>query len=94
MERLCKSVSNKHRTSRIMRQITKTLLIVILKIIRANMTPQTGEEQLGFVAENVTANALFTLRVLTERALEVQKDVIACFVNHEKAFDKVRHEKY
>ena len=30
---------------------------------------------------------------MAERALDVQKDIFACFVDDEKAFDKVRHEK-
>ena len=37
-------------------------------------------------------NILFTFRVLTERALEVQDDVFACFVDYQKAIDKVRQE--
>ena len=39
------------------------------------------------------ANALFTFRVLTERALEAQNDVFACFTDYEKAFGKVGHAK-
>ena len=105
VESLCESVfialpkvegtleCSKHRTLSIMSQITKILLRVILKRIRAKIRPQIGDEQFGFVAEKGTANALFTFRVLTERALDVQKDVFACFVDYEKAFDKVRHEK-
>ena len=31
--------------------------------------------------------------VSTERAQEVQKDVFTCFVDYEKAFDKVRLQK-
>ena len=45
----------------------------------------------GFVTGKGTSNALFSVRVLIERALEVQKDVFVCFVDYEKAFDKVRH---
>ena len=52
---------------------------------------QISDEQFGFVAGKGTNNALFTLRVLTERTIEVQMDAFACFVNFEKAFDKVKH---
>ena len=105
VESLCESVfialpkvegtldCSRHRTLSIMSQITKILLRVILKRIRAKIRPQIGDEQFGFVAEKGTANALFTFRVLAERALDVQKDIFACFVDYEKAFDKVRHEK-
>ena len=82
---------NKHRTLSIMSQITKILLKIILKRIRNRLRPQISDEQFGFVPGKETNNALFSLRVLTERALEVQKDVYVCFVDYEKAFDKVRH---
>ena len=83
---------SKHRTLSIMSQITKILLRVILKRIRAKIRPQISDEQFGFVARKGKSNALFTLRVITERAIEVQKDVFACFVDYEKAFDMVKHE--
>ena len=82
---------SKHRTLSIMSQITKILLRIVLKRIRGKIRPQISDEQFGFVAGKGTNNALFTLRVLTERAIEVQKDVFACFVDYEKAFDKVKH---
>ena len=39
-----------------------------------------------------TRNAIFVLRVMSERAIEKQKDVYACFIDHSKTFDTVRHE--
>ena len=84
---------SKHRTLSIMSHITKILLRVILKRIRSKIRPQISDEQFGFVAEKGTSNALFTLRILTERAIEVQKDIFTCFVDYEKAFDKVRHQE-
>ena len=83
---------NKHRTISIMSQITKIILRVILARIRSKIRPQISDEQFGFVPKKGTGNALFTLRVLAERALEVQKDLYVCFVDYEKAFDKVRHK--
>ena len=83
---------SKHRTLSIMSQVTKILLRVLLKRVRAKISPQISDEQFGFVAGKGTSNALFSLRMITERALEVQKDVFACFVDYEKAFDKVKHE--
>ena len=40
-----------------------------------------------------TRNAIFVPRNITERAVEIQKDVFACFIDYSKAFDKVRHDK-
>ena len=33
------------------------------------------------------------LRTLTERAIEIQKDLYLCFIDYTKAFDKLRHEE-
>ena len=82
---------SKHRTISIMSQVTKILLKVILKRLRSKIAPEISEQQFGFVAGKGTANATFSLRTLAERCLDVQKDVFICFVDYEKAFDKVRH---
>ena len=84
---------SKHRTISIMSQVTKILLRVILKRIRTKISPEISEHQFGFVAGKGTANAVFSLRMLAERCLDVQKNVFICFVDYEKAFDKVRHEQ-
>ena len=36
-----------------------------------------------------------TIRTLTERAIEIQKDMyfMLCFIDYTKAFDKLRHEE-
>ena len=83
---------SKHRTISIMSQVTKILLRVILKRIRNKISPEISEQQFGFVAGKGTANAMFALRMLAERCLDVQKEMFICFVDYEKAFDKVRHE--
>ena len=82
---------SKHRTLSIMSQITKILLRIILKRIRSKLRTQISDQQFGFVPGKGTSNALFALRVLTENVLEVQKDIFVCFVDYEKAFDKVKH---
>jgi len=35
-----------------------------------------------------TRNAIFLLRTLSERSIEMQKDLYVCFVDYVKAFDK------
>ena len=39
-----------------------------------------------------TRNAIFILRMLSERAIEMQRRLYVCFIDNIKAFDKVRHE--
>ena len=63
-----------------------------LNRVRTKIRPAISEEQFGFVQGRGTRNAIFTFRVLAERVIEVQKDLYICFVDYEKAFDKVRHQ--
>ena len=39
-----------------------------------------------------TRIAIFILMMLSERSIEMQKDVYLCFIEYGKAFDGVRHE--
>ena len=82
---------NKHRTLSIMSQITKIILKVILCRIRNKIQFEVAEEQCGFVRGKGTSNTIFLLRVLSERMVEKQHDLYACFIDYEKAFDRVRH---
>ena len=103
-EEMCKSIfitipkkpgtleCNKHRTISIMSQITKIILRVIMERVRAKIRGEVAEEQYGFVEGKGTRNAIFILRMLSERAIEVQKDLYFCFIDYEKAFDRVKHE--
>ena len=45
--------------------------------------------QFGFVPDKGTRNAIFTLSMLAERCIEMQKDLYLCFIDYSKAFDKV-----
>lgn len=82
----------KHRTISIMSQLGKIILSVIRNRIRQKIDNCVSEEQYGFRKGKGTANAIFALRMVTERSIEMQKDVYMCFVDFEKAFDMVRHE--
>ncbi|GFN94437.1 hypothetical protein PoB_002094300 [Plakobranchus ocellatus] len=62
-----------HRTISLMSHITKILLKNIMLRIRNKII---AEEQCGFVEDKGTSNAIYILRTLIERALEVQKDYI------------------
>ena len=83
----------KHRTISIMSQVTKILLRIILKRVRSKIRPELSQAQFGFVSGKGTRNAIFCLRTIAERSIEVQKNLYVCFVDYEKAFDKVKHEE-
>ena len=61
--------------------------------MRKSLRPEMSQLQFGFVPDKSTRNAIFTLSMLAERCIEMQKDLYLCFIDYSKAFDKVRHEK-
>ena len=50
-----------------------------------------SETQFGFTTDKGTRNAIFFLRTLMERAIDLRKDLSLCFIDYSKAFDKVKH---
>ena len=59
--------------------------------VRNKVRPEIAEEQCGFVEGKGTSNAIFMLRTIIERTLEIQKEVYLCFIDYTKAFDRVQH---
>ena len=76
-----------------MSHIVKLILRVIMKRIKKAIRPETSQAQCGFVADADTRNAVCTIRLLSEKAMEKQKDLYICFLDYTKAFDRVKHEK-
>ena len=69
----------------------KMILRIIMWRARKNIKPEIGKEQCGFMKDTGTRNAIFTLRMICERSIEMQKDIYLCFIDYTKAFDKVKH---
>ena len=82
-----------HRTINLKSHVTKVLLRVIMMRVLNKIRPEIAEEQCGFMEGKGIANAVYKLRTLIERALEVRKDVYLCFINNTKAFDRVKHDE-
>ncbi|GFR74690.1 endonuclease-reverse transcriptase [Elysia marginata] len=64
-----------------------------MKRIRSKIKSEIADEQYGSIEGKGTTNAIYTLRTLIQRAIEVQKDVYLSFINYTKAFDRVRHNE-
>ena len=82
-----------HRTISLMSHFTKILLRVLMRRMRNSLRPEISRTQFGFVPDKGTRNAIFTLSMLMERCIEVQRDLYICFIDYSKAFDKVRHNE-
>src|SRR4029077_7080220 len=70
---------------------------ILLQLIKNRITPiiesQLEDSQMGFRKGKGTRDAIFQLRMISERAMQVGKKVYLCFVDYQKAFDRVRHDK-
>ncbi|GFN88481.1 RNA-directed DNA polymerase from mobile element jockey-like [Plakobranchus ocellatus] len=76
-----------HRTISLMSHFTKILLYVLMHRMRKNIRPEISPKQFGFMPDKGTRNAIFTLSMLMERCIEMQKDLHLCFIDYSKAFD-------
>jgi len=70
---------------------------ILLQLIKHRITPiierLLAESQMGFRKGKGTRDAIFQLRVITQRAIQVKRKIYACFVDYQKAFDRVKHDK-
>ena len=82
-----------HRTISLMCHTLKLLLLIILKRITNKINVNVGPEQAGFRKYSGTREGIFNLRLITEKYLEKQKDIYACFIHYSKAFDTAKHQE-
>ena len=75
-----------------MSQVTKLLLKIVMDRMKGKIETELGDAQSGCRQGKGTREGLLYLRLICERHLEVQKDGYICFLDYEKAFDRVRHE--
>ena len=64
-----------------------------IKSSKKKLEEKISENQSGFQPRKGTREGIFNLRVIIQRYLEVQKPVYICFIDYEKAFDCVYHER-
>ena len=70
---------------------------ILLQLIKRRITPiienQLGDSQMGFRKGKGTRDAIFQLRMISERYTQMGRKVYMCFVDYQKAFDRVKHDK-
>jgi len=82
-----------HRTISLMSHTLKLLLRIILERCRSKIRPEIAPYQYGFMPDRGTRNAIFILRMLSERSIQHQQSIFICFVDYKKAFDRVQHKQ-
>lgn len=82
-----------YRTISLMNHILKLFLKIIHNRIYHRCEESIGRSQFGFRNGFDTWEAMFSTQVLIQRCRDVNVDVYVCFVDYEKAFDTIQHEK-
>lgn len=87
------SSCNDFRLISLMSHSLKLLLKIILNRIKQKCEETMGNKQFGFRDGLGTREALFSMLTLLQRSWEVQKPIYVCFIDFEKAFDRVQHDR-
>lgn len=82
-----------HRTISLMSHTLKVFLKIIHKRINKKLEENLSETQFGFRNGFGTREPLFAYNVLVQRCMDVNQNVYVCFIDYNKAFDKVRHSR-
>jgi hypothetical protein len=73
------------------------MLKAFLKVIKQRLFRKCerimGETQFGFKEAMGTREALFSIKTLIQNYKDVRKEVFLCFIDYEKAFDRIKHDR-
>ena len=81
------------RTISLISHACKIVLKILTSRIEAKSRDFIGDDQFGFRKGLGTREAIASLRTVCERSIELDQDVYVCFVDYEKAFDRVNWKK-
>lgn len=76
-----------------MSQMLKLFLYIIHERIYRKLEERIGNEQFGFRCGLGTREALLGIHVLLQRNRDVNETIYACFIDFEKAFDRIQHSR-
>src|SRR6476619_7803082 len=82
-----------HRTKRLISHASKILLKILTNRIEAKARDFIGQNQFEFRKGCGARDAIGVMRMICERSLAFGNNVYSCFVDFEKAFDRVNWEK-
>ena len=79
-----------HRTISLIVHASKIVLKILTRRVEYKANSFLGNYQFGFRKGCVTREAIGIMRTIGERYLEHGNDVYVCFIDYEKAFDRVK----
>jgi hypothetical protein len=82
-----------HRTISIIVHAAKIVARILRRRIERKTEDVLGEEEFGFRRGKGTRDAIGMLRIISERNLAIDEELCACFIDWQKAFDRVNWTK-
>jgi len=68
--------------------------MILRRRIERKIEDVLGEDQFGFRRRKGTRDAIGMMRIISERTLEIEEELCICFIDWEKAFDRVNWTKF
>jgi len=78
-----------HRTISLIARTAKIVAKILTRRIEKKIEDVHGEDQFGFRRGKGTRDAIGMLRIISERTLEIDEELSFCFIDWQKAFDRV-----
>jgi hypothetical protein len=78
-----------HRIISLIAHTAKIIARILRRMIERKIEDVLGEDQFGFRRGNGTRDATGMLRIISERTLDIDEEFCACFIDWQKAFDRV-----
>ena len=82
-----------HRTISLIAHTAKIVAKILRRRIEKKIEDVHGEDQFGFRRGKGTRDAIGMLRIISERTLEIDEELSVCFIDCQKAFDRVNWTK-
>jgi len=82
-----------HRTVSLIAHTAEIVAKILRRRIEKKIEDVLGEDQFGFRRGKGTRDAIGMLRIIWERTLETDKKLSVCFIDGQKAFDRVNWAK-
>jgi hypothetical protein len=87
------SHNQSHRTISLIEHAAKIVARILRGKIDRKIEDVLGQDQFGFRRGKGTRDAIGMLRIISERNLAIDEELCACFIDWQKAFDRVNWTK-
>jgi len=82
-----------HRTVSLIAHTEKIIAKILRRMIERKIEDVFGDDQFGFRRGKGTRDIIGMMRIIAERTLEIEEEQCICFIDWQKAFDRVNWTK-